>query len=363
VVEGIGDRLANGTADITAAGNLTYKGFGGISSSLDFALGGLTGGPTAHTVSIGGGSVTDTFKITAAATSRSVTVSGDLGFQAAGGKDSVTITSPAVIGGTAGDTFKIDATSLQNVETLVIDGTAVTSTTTTGAQTLIGSATSGASITGGAGIDSISSGAGADTIDGGDGRDTINAGGGNDKISVSGGSDSITGGAGNDDFIYDDKEDMVGLTHTDGTNSGNDAAKIDNGDTITWTGSATAGVDVIKDFGSGTDKLVLGTDFTIVTSYKTNGTADWADITTAAHALIRGDVTTSESATVAGGVFTVSSTGASMMYVAQATAGGTYHGVILENYVRDIPSTVSSIIGTADPIVSGGVAYTGLIGG
>ena len=116
-------------------------------------------------------------------------------------------------------------------QTVVIDGSSVTSTSdgemkvvnsaasstttfkitgTAGDDTLSGSlgkdtfsgGVGADSIVAGAGIDSIVGGAGADIIYGQDGADIINGGAGADSIYGGAGSDVITGGADNDDFIF-----------------------------------------------------------------------------------------------------------------------------------------------------------------
>jgi len=98
----------------------------------------------------------------------------------------------------------------------------------------------GATFTGGTGVDTVTGGAGADTISTGDGNDVIlapavadgadaiDAGDGNDTITGGSGLDVLTGGTGADTFVYNG---AAGATQTSG------------------------GVDTIADFVVGTDKI------------------------------------------------------------------------------------------------------------
>lgn len=95
-------------------------------------------------------------------------------------------------------------------------------------------------ITGYLGNDTIKGGAGNDKITGADGNDILTGGAGNDTITGGGGNDKLTGGAGADRFVYD------------------------TGSTFTTT---AVGVDNIRGFRRGTDKIVLDkTTFTALTS-------------------------------------------------------------------------------------------------
>lgn len=80
----------------------------------------------------------------------------------------------------------------------------------------------------GADNDSVDGGTGNDTLEGGTGNDTINGGTGDDLITGGQGEDSLTGDAGADDFRYIEVSDSQGLLN-----------------------------DVITDFQSGTDRIVI----------------------------------------------------------------------------------------------------------
>ncbi|HEY9601555.1 MAG TPA: calcium-binding protein [Allocoleopsis sp.] len=95
-------------------------------------------------------------------------------------------------------------------------------------------------IAGWKGNDTINGGAGNDTIAGGDGNDILTGGRGNDTLTGDGGNDTLIGGAGADQFVYD-----TGLTFT----------------------TTAVGVDTIRGFRRGTDKIVLDKNtFTALTS-------------------------------------------------------------------------------------------------
>ena len=81
-------------------------------------------------------------------------------------------------------------------------------------------------ITGTSAADSLVAGAGDDSLSGGAGNDTLSGGAGNDTLSGGAGDDSLIGGLGKDLFRFD-------------------------------TALATAGVDTLADFVTGTDKIVL----------------------------------------------------------------------------------------------------------
>ena len=114
-------------------------------------------------------------------------------------------------------------------------------TTAGGDDTITFTAGTNTAITG-AGKDSITGGTGADTIDGGAGNDTIDGGKGDDVLTGGDGTDAITGGIGAD-------------TMTGG--AGADTFTIGGSNTALASYSTATAPDIIKDFVSGTDKLVI----------------------------------------------------------------------------------------------------------
>ncbi|MGL6338424.1 MAG: calcium-binding protein [Waterburya sp.] len=100
-------------------------------------------------------------------------------------------------------------------------------------------------ITGTAANDDIQTGDGNDTIVGGVGNDTISSHAGNDGINGGAGTDTLIGGAGSDRFIYNTNAAFV---------------------------TSAVGKDLLTDFTSGTDKIVLDkTTFTAFTSIAGSG--------------------------------------------------------------------------------------------
>jgi Ca2+-binding RTX toxin-like protein len=120
-------------------------------------------------------------------------------------------------------------------------------------------------ITGYLGNDTIKGGAGNDAITGADGNDILTGGAGNDTITGGGGNDNLIGGTGADRFVYD------------------------TGSTFTTT---AVGVDKIRGFRRGSDKIVLDqTTFTALTSAAGGGLSgsDFATINASTNgALIAG---------------------------------------------------------------------------
>jgi Ca2+-binding RTX toxin-like protein len=139
------------------------------------------------------------------------------------------------------------------------------------------------------------------------GDDTINGGTGDDVLFGGAGEDSITTGTGDDDIVW-----LPGLTNTglstapSGTTVA--GATIANGDKITFAN----GVDVINDFTSGTDDLVVSqatATFEGVVPTTLIG-EDPADFTDTKLLGARGDFVSST------GVFTFSATGADFLLTA-----------------------------------------------
>ena len=141
-----------------------------------------------------------------------------------------------------GGASAVNFTGANSLTTGAVSATTISASGMTGSATLtMGSATGATSITGTANNDnigassvaaSVTAGAGNDTITGGSLNDTINGGDGNDSITGGVGKDSMTGGAGVDTFVF--------AANATGAVVSNQA----NPDTIT-------------DFTTGTDKLQI----------------------------------------------------------------------------------------------------------
>ncbi len=134
-------------------------------------------------------------------------------------------------------------------------------------------------VDGGRGSDNINSGDGADVIDGGRGRDTIRAGNGNDDIDGGSGHDKIDGGAGDDVISGGRGNDIIvggaGADEIEG-GRGKDILVGGAGDDDLTGGrgrdhfvfesieGASLGLDVVRDFRSGQDKLLVSNDLTLL---------------------------------------------------------------------------------------------------
>src|SRR5450631_1622299 len=102
------------------------------------------------------------------------------------GSNTLVLRASATVDLTAADQTTGDSTIVSNFSN--VDATAVST---------------GVSVLGTAGANTITGGAGADTIDGGGGADTINAGAGNDTVTVHGNEASVDGGAGSDTLVIE----------------------------------------------------------------------------------------------------------------------------------------------------------------
>jgi Ca2+-binding RTX toxin-like protein len=131
------------------------------------------------------------------------------------------------------------------------------STGTDGADTLTGTV-----LDDGTAIDDVLEGfAGADTMDGGAGDDWLLAGSGNDSLTGGTGNDTLDGQYGNDTLLGGDGNDLLesgaGADRLTG-GAGADEFHFSADDFYAVTRSLTAAdADVITDFTSGTDRLVL----------------------------------------------------------------------------------------------------------
>jgi trimeric autotransporter adhesin len=127
----------------------------------------------------------------------------------AGDTANATITGETTTGGNDTAYAVVSVTSLaDNVENLILAGTAITGTGNDVANIIYGNSIDN-TISGEAGNDALYGGAGSDTLngnadndylDGGTGDDTLNGDGGNDTLRDYSGSDTLVGGAGNDDL-------------------------------------------------------------------------------------------------------------------------------------------------------------------
>jgi hypothetical protein len=108
-----------------------------------------------------------------------------------------------------------------------------------------GSDGAGGAATGGVTVTATSTGSNA-------GKDVINGGSGSDVLAGGAGADSITTGSGSDDVVILDGLTNTGLSVVASATSFA-AATVANGDTMTFAN----GVDVITDFTSGVDDLVV----------------------------------------------------------------------------------------------------------
>jgi len=138
-------------------------------------------------------------------------------------------TAHAVAINAANSTMQASATVTGSTVTIVYDNYLGTAGATTGT---------------GTSTDAITVGSGA-------GDDTVNSGAGDDKIFMSSGEDSITTGTGSDDVYVTGMLLNTGLSTASSANTL--TATMAVGDTITFGN----GVDVITDFTSGTDDLVV----------------------------------------------------------------------------------------------------------
>jgi hypothetical protein len=127
----------------------------------------------------------------------------------------ISVVSTNTTAATASDALTIttiESTILNTLDLSAMTGT--TDMTGLGAK-MIGS---GATITGGSGIDSLTGGAGADTINANAGADILIGGGGNDAITGGEGADTITGGLGADTITL--TESTKAIDTVVGTTSG-----------------------------------------------------------------------------------------------------------------------------------------------
>jgi Ca2+-binding RTX toxin-like protein len=153
-------------------------------------------------------------------------------------------------------------TALASVDASAFTGNQLTITASgSDADMTIKAAISGqATITGGAGADTITVGSGGintkNSVTAGKGADTVTAGDANDTISGGDGADSITAGAGNDSITTGDGADYVDA------GTGNDTINTSSGTTVAGAGNDTIiggeGNDSVTGGGAGNDHITLG---------------------------------------------------------------------------------------------------------
>ena len=186
-----------------------------------------------------------------------------------------------------GDAKDDDVDLVINMNSLTIDGVAVSSTTRATALTnikadigyvLTGTDTADTITTSGE-ADSITGGEGADTIDGGAGADTIVGGAGADSITGGTGADVITGGTGADSIVLGSEADTQDKLVVAAGDSVAVVAQVAARGSVTGmdtvTGFQVAGVDIIDVAGTAALATATTTDGTDSTAVLTAGGTDY----------------------------------------------------------------------------------------
>jgi hypothetical protein len=189
------------------------------------------------------------------------------------------ITIKSTAGNNTDGTAKVaESLTITTVESTLLE--TVNAADYTGALTATGLASkligTGATLTGGSGVDKFTGGAGADTIvgnkgadvlKGGTGNDSISGGAGNDTIEGEGGADTLTGGAGDDEFDFaagsSTEAAMDKITDYQAKAADTDNDKLDLVATTVEADIAAASAIDVKAATTETD--------TSVTAYVTNG--------------------------------------------------------------------------------------------
>jgi len=190
-----------------------------------------------------------------------------------------TITVKSTAGNNTDGTAKVaESLTITTAESTLLD--TVNAADYTGALTATGLASklisTGATLTGGSGVDKFTGGAGADVITGnkgadvllgGNGNDAISGGAGNDTIEGEAGADTLTGGAGDDTFTTDETHSteaaMDKITDYQANAADTDNDNITLSDTTVETDIAAASAIDVKAATTETD--------TSVTAYVTSG--------------------------------------------------------------------------------------------
>jgi hypothetical protein len=300
------------TSDVDITANtVTYNG-PNVTSSNVHIKGENTSTATSLTVTINGGTKTDTFYVEGNEHSKTITVSGNMGIQTGTESDKVWVKGAS----TASSGHTINVSGITNAEEVTVIAPAVKTT-------IVGSSTVGSRLVGNTAADTITGGSGVDFIVG-------KAGG-----------DSMTGGGGNDVFIFATGDTGV---LTDGTS--------DNDTKATFTAGS---LDVITDFSDG-DRIGISTESLKATSIvlptlDSGGLTASMSLSDGAHILVRGTAGSAE--------FTYSASGPDSLYI--FGTGG--QAVILLGYTGagNVAGAGTKAIVTTGG-VDGGDAYTGLIG-
>lgn len=149
--------------------------------------------------------------------------------------------------GADGVAASVNYTLAANVENLYLKDIATVGTGNSGGNFIVGNGTLASTLNGLDGNDLLIGGTGNDTLNGGTGNDHLDGGAGNDILSGGTGNDYMLGGAGSDRLVGDQGNDIL----TGG--AGTDLFVYDN----SVNSFADYGVDVITDFTSGQDQILL----------------------------------------------------------------------------------------------------------
>ncbi len=258
--------LGNDTLVLAASGGTTAVNFG-VSAGTDQTTGDSVG--VTNFEHLDASAISSSLTVTGSSAANTITtgsgndvIDGGGGadvIDAGNGNDTVAYYGSEVSIDGGGGTNTLNLHSAVTVNLGNSDQTSGDSTNVTNFQNVDASAlSSGLSITGSSGANTITGGAGNDTIDGAGGADTINAGNGNDTVTYHGTETSIDGGSGTNTLVLAAAA-TVNLANSDQT-SGNstNVTNFQNIDgsavssSLTLTGSS--GSNIITG-GSGNDTI------------------------------------------------------------------------------------------------------------
>ena len=208
----INNMVANSTFELigatTAAVTLALQDATGVSDVMNINFSATNGFANAAAVNAAG---VETIKIVTDDTDTTAATTAFTGLL------NVAAAKSIVVSGDAG--FNFTGSTLTAVTS--VDGSGLTASGAGGALTVTTIATTGVTVTGGAGndvivgssaagkVDTLTGGAGNDNITGGAGNDVISGGDGNDTLSGLAGNDTITGGAGDDTITTGTGLDLI----------------------------------------------------------------------------------------------------------------------------------------------------------